>query len=109
MDGSLHVVLHPSDLARVVKYGWGEMHPIARADSWWCWWFFATERRPPAPPTVALLYAPQSITDIIHIMAIVQAGACFAGDETTKQTVADYDYWSSVRKMQARLGIQGDE
>ena len=33
VDGSLHVMLHLQDIQPVVETGWGERHPIARADS----------------------------------------------------------------------------
>lgn len=108
VDGSLHVVLHPEDLARVINNGWGERHPIARADTWWNWWFFTTEIRPPVPHTLALIYAPQGTHDLVSIMSIVKAGALFAGDEITKQIVHEYDPDEAVREVSVQVVGSGD-
>lgn len=37
IDGSLHCMLHPADVEKVIGAGWGERHAIARADFWWMW------------------------------------------------------------------------
>lgn len=80
VDGSLHVVLHPDDIRTVIDAGWGERHPLARANSLWTAWFFCTESRPPVPETLAFVYAPRTYSEVLTVMNIVQAGACFVAD-----------------------------
>ena len=67
-------MLHPSDIEKVIESGWGERHPIARADCWWMWWFFATEERPPIPVDLCLIYAPRTEHEVVVVAEIVEAG-----------------------------------
>ncbi|KAK4541231.1 hypothetical protein LTR36_008147 [Oleoguttula mirabilis] len=80
VDGSLHVMLHSDDIKTVIDAGWGERHPLARADSPWTAWFFITESRPPVPENLAFVYAPRTYAEVLTVMAVVQAGARFVAD-----------------------------
>ena len=86
VDGSLHAVLHPDDVRTVIEAGWGERHPIARADSWWCWWFFTFETRPPVPECLCLIYAPRTHFEVATVMSIVDAAACFVANRPPVET-----------------------
>lgn len=80
VDGSLHCMLHPKDIEKVINAGWGERHSIARADPWWMFWFFATEGRPPIPEHLCFIYAPRSEYEVCVVADIVEAGVkCVTG------------------------------
>ena len=70
-DGSVHVILHPSDLQTVLQNGWGELHPYANTGS----------RYAPSgvssymPATLALIYAPRTYPEVCTVMTIVEAGS----------------------------------
>ena len=86
IDESLHVVLHPDDIREVIEKGWGERHPLARANSWWCWWFSTFEGRPPVPEHLCLIYAPRNHFEVCVLMEVVDAGARFvAGDSRVNE------------------------
>lgn len=59
---SVHVVLHPSDLEKVLQTGRGEIHPLAGK----C-----------LPGTLALVYAPREYDEVCIVMSIIEAGAKF--------------------------------
>ncbi|KAK3710081.1 hypothetical protein LTR37_010512 [Vermiconidia calcicola] len=80
IDGSLHVMLHPDDIATVIAAGWGERHPIARANAWWLWWFFTFEERPPVPESLCFIYAPRTHIEVDTVMHIVEAGSLFVAN-----------------------------
>jgi hypothetical protein len=50
-DHSLHLCLHPEDIAEVLRKGWGQRHPLARRG-----WFGATM---PVPEEFLMVYAPR--------------------------------------------------
>ena len=74
IDGSLHCMLHPNDIEKVIRAGWGERHSIARADCWWMWWFFTTENRPPIPVDLCFIYAPRTEYEVVVVADVVEAG-----------------------------------
>ena len=80
VDGSMHVILHPADVAKVIECGWGERHPLARADGPWNFWFLLTEQRPPVPEQLCFVYAPRTYEEVEIVMRIVEAGAKFVAD-----------------------------
>ncbi|KAM0287003.1 hypothetical protein ACHAQH_000688 [Verticillium albo-atrum] len=49
-DHSLHMTLHPDDIAEVLRKGWGQRHPLARKG-----WFGAM----PVPEEFLMVYAPR--------------------------------------------------
>ena len=75
--GSLHVVLHPADIAMVIESGWGERHVLANESGWWKGWFFAIEEKPPVPENMCFIYAPRNQYDAGIIAKIVKAGVKF--------------------------------
>lgn len=61
-DRSLHLNLHPDDIAEVLAKGWGQRHPLAwgregsKGDRWW---LASLRVRSPLPETFVLIYAPR--------------------------------------------------
>lgn len=64
-DGSLHLSLHPDDIAEVLAKGWGQRHPLAwgrgrgggaPGHKGWLGW---VTPRSPLPETFVLVYAPR--------------------------------------------------
>ncbi|CRK22207.1 hypothetical protein BN1708_017932, partial [Verticillium longisporum] len=51
-DHSLHMTLHPDDIAEVLRKGWGQRHPLARKG-----WFGAM----PVPEEFLMVYAPRAL------------------------------------------------
>ncbi|KAF2770144.1 hypothetical protein EJ03DRAFT_335779 [Teratosphaeria nubilosa] len=80
VDGSLHVMLHSADIAKVIAAGYRERHPLARANPAWTAWFFITESRPPVPENLVFVYAPRTVDEVDTVMEIVKAGAAFVAD-----------------------------
>ena len=66
IDSSMHLTLHPSDAAIVIKQGWGEMHPLAGQGPW-------------VPRGFCMIYAPRDENDIRIILRIVRAAAWWVG------------------------------
>ena len=66
IDSSMHLTLHPSDAAIVIRQGWGEMHPLAGQGPW-------------VPRGFCMIYAPRDEKDIRVIMRIVRAAAWWVG------------------------------
>ncbi|RPA95798.1 hypothetical protein L873DRAFT_1845769 [Choiromyces venosus 120613-1] len=58
-DGSLHVVLSPTDCAEVIEKGWGERHPLSG--------------RILLPSQYLLVYAPRNESEVSVIEAILKA------------------------------------
>ncbi|KAH7122525.1 hypothetical protein B0J11DRAFT_437924 [Dendryphion nanum] len=81
-DGSVHVNLHPADVAKVIQYGWAERHGLARGDSLWFmyfrdfWRFFGyADARPPVSVGWVLVYAPRTHQERMIVLRIIGAGA----------------------------------
>ncbi|MBM3714415.1 MAG: hypothetical protein FJW64_01550 [Actinobacteria bacterium] len=68
-DGSMHVILSPTDAAQVLSRGWGERHPLA--GSW-----------PAMPLNYVLLYSPRSVDEAEVVRSIVQAAERYARGST---------------------------
>lgn len=68
IDGSLHLTLHPSDLALVIKQKWGERHPLAGKT---------------CPVGFTLIYAPRDEEDFAVVLEIVKAAAWWVGEVLT--------------------------
>ena len=68
IDGSLHLTLHPTDLALVIKQGWGERHPLAGKT---------------CPVGFTLIYAPRDEEDFTVVLEIVKAAAWWVGEVQT--------------------------
>lgn len=66
-----HVVLHPSDLQKIMHSGWGENHPLADTRSS----FANVCHKPCLPGTLALIYAPREYDEVCTVMRIIEAGA----------------------------------
>ena len=64
-EGSLHVTLHPEDVATVISAGWGERHPLAGRT---------------LPDGYIMVYAPRGDKELRVVMDIVKAGAWWKGN-----------------------------
>ena len=95
IDSSMHLTLHPSDAAIVIKQGWGEMHPLAGQGPW-------------VPRGFCMIYAPRDEEDIRIIMHIVRAaawwvGGCFLRPEPKTRR----EVWTKT--LQPYTGKEGNE
>ena len=59
-DGSMHMILSPSDARTVIERGWGERHGLAGV-------------RLGLPPTYTMIYAPRTRAEIATITSILDA------------------------------------
>lgn len=59
-DGSMHMILSPSDAAQVVEKGWGELHTLSG-------------RLGLLPPSYTFVYAPRTAEDVEAIESILRA------------------------------------
>ncbi|KAL9108796.1 MAG: hypothetical protein Q9227_006453 [Pyrenula ochraceoflavens] len=66
VDGSMHVVLHPADIATVLGLGYGERHPLARSNWWW---------RPVVPEGFILLYSCRTEAELRVLRRVMCAAA----------------------------------
>jgi len=64
IDGSMHMVLSPTDAKTVIEAGWGELHPLAG-------------RLLPSK-TYTLIYSPRNEDDLIVINTILKAAVQYA-------------------------------
>lgn len=67
IDGSVHTVLHPADIEKVLQLGYGERHPLARTDWWWQW--------PVVPEGFVLLYSCRNDAELAVLRTILCAAA----------------------------------
>ena len=63
-DGSMHMILSPSDACVVIERGWGELHGLAG---------HAFD----LPSTYTLIYAPRDDAEAVTIMRILDAAIAF--------------------------------
>ena len=63
-DGSMHMILSPSDACYVIERGWGELHGLAGHA-------FGL------PPTYTLIYAPRDDAEVAAIMRILDAAIAY--------------------------------
>lgn len=98
-DGSVHLIMHPADIKKVVDQGWGERNPIARSDQWWLFYFLhistllfylcnnkddkGKERkaRPPVPEELVFVYAPRTTYELEAVTRMVKAAASYVTGE----------------------------
>ncbi|KAL9619799.1 MAG: hypothetical protein Q9160_005635 [Pyrenula sp. 1 TL-2023] len=87
LDSSMHLILHPSDAATVINMGWGERHPLARADWWWRFYFQGLRgKRPPVPEYMVLVYAPRDAREVEVSKKMVGAAVSWAvGGENVRE------------------------
>ncbi|KAK3296429.1 uncharacterized protein B0H64DRAFT_432971, partial [Chaetomium fimeti] len=80
VDGSVHVVLHPEDIAVVIEAGWGERHPLCANDKRWFRLLFHgfMEQRLPVPEGLVLVYAPRDEGELQVLDAILEAAVWYA-------------------------------
>jgi Family of unknown function (DUF5519) len=77
IDGSIHMIMHPEDVKTVIESGWGERHPLARADWWWSYYFtkLLREKRAPVPETLVFVYAPRNENELAVVKELMRAAA----------------------------------
>ena len=63
-DGSMHMILSPSDAICVVERGWGELHGCAG-------------RALGLPATYTLVYAPRDPTELAIVRSLLDAATCY--------------------------------
>jgi hypothetical protein len=65
IDGSVHVILSPSDAATVIEAGWGELHSLAGIDGIL------------PPPTYVLLYSARNLEELELLKQVVRAAVAY--------------------------------
>ncbi|ROW11609.1 hypothetical protein VMCG_01336 [Cytospora schulzeri] len=83
-DRSMHMNLHPDDIAEVLAKGWGQRHPMAwgrggaggggAGTSW-------MTPRSPLPETFVLVYAPRDESDLQVVCKIIEAAIWYTDEE----------------------------
>ncbi|KAK2610697.1 hypothetical protein N8I77_004107 [Diaporthe amygdali] len=82
-DRSMHMNLHPDDIAEVLGKGWGQRHPMAwgkgqetarGARAWMM-------PRSPLPETFVLVYAPRDETDLRVVLKIIESAIWYTVEE----------------------------
>ncbi|KAF3764807.1 hypothetical protein M406DRAFT_340336 [Cryphonectria parasitica EP155] len=75
-DRSMHMNLHPDDIAEVLAKGWAERHPLAFGAhrKWW-------EPRSPLPETFVLVYSPRDESDLRVVCKIIEAAIWYTVEE----------------------------
>ncbi|PHH72807.1 hypothetical protein CDD82_5794 [Ophiocordyceps australis] len=63
-DHSLHMCLHPDDIAEVLRKGWGQRHPLARKR-----WF----PQMPVSPDFVMIYAPRNQQELEVTYRVIEA------------------------------------
>ncbi|KUI66256.1 hypothetical protein VM1G_01972 [Cytospora mali] len=86
-DRSMHMNLHPDDIAEVLAKGWGQRHPMAWGSgveegkgkgkrSW-----MTVTPRSPLPETFVLIYAPRDESDLHVVCKIIEAAIWYTDEE----------------------------
>jgi hypothetical protein len=78
-DGSLHLTLHPADVAAVLEARWGERHPLGSGG--WLSQF--------VPRGFVLVYAPRDEHEVQVVMRIVAAAIWWVGGITVDDEVGN--------------------
>ncbi|KAM0332265.1 hypothetical protein ACHAQA_002541 [Verticillium albo-atrum] len=73
-EHSLHMTLHPDDIAEVLLKGWGQRHPLARKGCW----FGAM----PVPEEFLMVYAPRDDQELQIVCRIIEAAIWYVTAET---------------------------
>ncbi|PLB35448.1 uncharacterized protein BDW47DRAFT_119512 [Aspergillus candidus] len=68
-DRSLHLTLHPADVATTIERGWAQRHPLAR-DNDTLWWLGRC-----VPAGFVMVYAPGDGHELRCVLEIVRAAA----------------------------------
>ncbi|PKY08725.1 hypothetical protein P168DRAFT_323799 [Aspergillus campestris IBT 28561] len=71
-DGSLHLTLHPADVATAIERGWAQRHPLARDDD--TGWLGGLLGRC-VPTGFVMVYAPRDGHELRCVLEIVRAAA----------------------------------
>lgn len=71
LDGSVHVVLHPSDCWKVIESGWGQRHGFAGVE------MIKSIAGASLPVNYVLVYAPRDPAEVDIVMTIVKASIQF--------------------------------
>ncbi|TWU77827.1 hypothetical protein ED733_002110 [Metarhizium rileyi] len=71
-DHSMHMCLHPDDIAEVLGKGWGQMHPLARKG-----WFLQM----PVAPNFVMVYAPRNEHELQIVYRIIEAAIWYTSEE----------------------------
>ncbi len=70
-DGSMHMILSPSDAKTVIDTGWGERHPLAGVYAG-------------LPETYVMIYAPRTPEENAMIARILEAAVAYAAGTPTR-------------------------
>lgn len=73
-DGSMHMVLSPSDACTAIARGWGELHGLAG---------HAFD----LPPTYTLIYAPRDADEVASVMRILDAAIAYMTRDPAPPTI----------------------
>ncbi|MCJ1317133.1 hypothetical protein MMC15_002455 [Xylographa vitiligo] len=65
-EASMHLTLHPSDAAMVIRRGWGERHPLAGRGPW-------------VPKGFMMVYAPRNKEELDVMTSIIKASGWWVG------------------------------
>lgn len=79
-DHSLHLCLHPEDIAEVLRKGWGQRHPLARRG-----WFGAM----PVPEEFLMVYAPRDDQELEIVCRVIEAAIWYAAAERQRIEVVE--------------------
>ncbi|HVR89688.1 MAG TPA: hypothetical protein VHG29_01170 [Novosphingobium sp.] len=74
-DGSMHMILSPSDACTAIARGWGELHGLAG-------------RAFDLPPSYTLIYAPRNAEEVASVMRILDAAIAYMTRDPAPPTVA---------------------
>lgn len=77
-DHSLHMNLHPDDIAEVLAKGWGQRHPLA------CKGWFGPM---PVPEEFIMIYAPRDDQELQIVCKIIEAAIWFVAAEKEEMEV----------------------
>ncbi|CAN8099433.1 unnamed protein product [Discula destructiva] len=81
-DRSMHMTLHPDDIAEILTKGWGQRHPLAWGQSRLSWWFLPALRiRSPVPETFVLIYSPRDESELHVVCKIIEAAIWYTAEE----------------------------
>ncbi|EQK97370.1 hypothetical protein OCS_06917 [Ophiocordyceps sinensis CO18] len=74
-DHSMHMCLHPDDIREVLRKGWGQMHPLARAG-----WLVQM----PVSQDFVMVYAPRNEQELQETYKIIEAAIWYTLAETVE-------------------------
>ncbi len=77
-DGSMHMILSPTDAATVIARAWGERHGLAGIG-------FGL------PPTYLMIYAPRTVDEVAAIATILDAAIGHAAQARNPDEIVNFD------------------